>query len=114
MKTADKDKLLIDISVKIERVETCLYGVENSDDRGLLGDIREIKALVKETNGTVKKHERRITEQETKCKQITGITENNSRLQKMKRLGIDTGRITAIVTIIYILLVVVEKYMFSV
>ena len=49
-----------------EEVHQGMFGVEGTDDRGLVGDVKEIKSTVKEQN-------KRVTKVEGKVKQIYGM-----------------------------------------
>ena len=44
----------------IQRVHQGMFGVEGTDDKGLVGDVKEIKATVKEQNSRVTKVEGKI------------------------------------------------------
>ena len=49
LKPSERDELLIEL-------KTAVVGIENTDERGLVGDMKEIKVSLRKQNGRIRKN----------------------------------------------------------
>ena len=53
LKPSERDELLVGLHTTITEVKTAVVGIAGTDERGMAGDIKEIKDTLKKQNGRI-------------------------------------------------------------